>query len=64
MEAQAESRDQGKPYTIARAVDIPRSVQNFRYFAGLILHQEGRYSVHESGIAVSHTERMPHGKNA
>ncbi|KAI9591006.1 aldehyde dehydrogenase domain-containing protein [Syncephalis fuscata] len=29
----AESRDQGKPESLARLVDIPRSVRNFRYFA-------------------------------
>ncbi|KAH7969403.1 hypothetical protein HPB52_017748 [Rhipicephalus sanguineus] len=31
--AQAESRDQGKPVWLARAVDIPRAVHNFRHFA-------------------------------
>ncbi|KAI8049755.1 aldehyde dehydrogenase family 8 member A1 [Syncephalis plumigaleata] len=29
----AESRDQGKPESLAGLVDIPRSVRNFRYFA-------------------------------
>jgi acyl-CoA reductase-like NAD-dependent aldehyde dehydrogenase len=32
--AAAESRDQGKPVSLARTVDIPRVVANFRYFAG------------------------------
>ncbi|KAH9373914.1 hypothetical protein HPB48_001090 [Haemaphysalis longicornis] len=31
--AQAESRDQGKPVWLARSVDIPRAVHNFRHFA-------------------------------
>ncbi|KAL1427172.1 hypothetical protein MTO96_017680 [Rhipicephalus appendiculatus] len=31
--AQAESRDQGKPVWLARTVDIPRAVHNFRHFA-------------------------------
>jgi acyl-CoA reductase-like NAD-dependent aldehyde dehydrogenase len=31
--AAAESRDQGKPESLARLVDIPRSILNFRYFA-------------------------------
>lgn len=36
--AQAESKDNGKPVSLARAVDIPRAVSNFRFFAGAIQH--------------------------
>ena len=36
--AEAESRDQGKPVWLAKAVDIPRVVHNFRFFASGILH--------------------------
>ncbi len=36
--AQAESRDQGKPVSLSREVDIPRAVHNFRFFATAILH--------------------------
>ena len=32
--AAAESKDQGKPVSLARTVDIPRVISNFRYFAG------------------------------
>ena len=35
--AQAESQDVGKPLWLAREVDIPRTVLNFRYFSALIL---------------------------
>lgn len=35
-----ESRDQGKPITLARTVDIPRAIHNFRFFATSILHQD------------------------
>ena len=35
----AESEDQGKPISLARAVDIPRTVLNLRFFATAILHQ-------------------------
>lgn len=35
----AESRDQGKPVWLARAVDIPRACLNFRFFATAISHQ-------------------------
>lgn len=31
--AQAESKDNGKPLSLARAVDIPRASSNFRFFA-------------------------------
>ena len=36
--AQFESRDQGKPVSLAKVVDIPRAVYNFRFFATAILH--------------------------
>ncbi|MGD9690531.1 MAG: aldehyde dehydrogenase [Phycisphaerales bacterium] len=36
--ARAESRDTGKPLSLARSVDIPRSAANFRFFADAILH--------------------------
>lgn len=36
--AQAESKDNGKPVSLARAVDIPRAVSNFRFFASAIQH--------------------------
>lgn len=35
--AAAESRDNGKPITLARTVDIPRSVSNLNFFAEQIL---------------------------
>lgn len=34
----AESRDQGKPVWLAKAVDIPRLCHNFRFFASAIMH--------------------------
>lgn len=36
--AQLESQDSGKPVAVARSVDIPRAVANFRFFAGAIQH--------------------------
>jgi aminomuconate-semialdehyde/2-hydroxymuconate-6-semialdehyde dehydrogenase len=30
--AQAESRDNGKPISLAKSVDIPRAASNFRFF--------------------------------
>jgi len=34
--AALESRDTGKPISLARAIDAERSVANFRFFAGLV----------------------------
>jgi len=36
--AEAESRDQGKPVWLAKSVDIPRAVYNFRCFASAAPH--------------------------
>lgn len=36
--ALAESEDTGKPLALARSVDIPRAIQNFRFFASGLLH--------------------------
>src|SRR5262249_1240798 len=38
--ARAESIDTGKPISLARSLDIPRSIANFRFFATAILHTE------------------------
>lgn len=65
--AQAESADTGKPIGLARAVDIPRSAANFRFFATAILHGAGE--VHETdqpavGLpvrALNWTQRRPRG---
>jgi acyl-CoA reductase-like NAD-dependent aldehyde dehydrogenase len=37
--AEAESRDQGKPVSIARSLDVPRASHNFRFFAGAARHE-------------------------
>lgn len=58
--AMAESIDQGKPFQLAKSLDIPRSVYNFRYFAGLILYAQD-HKTELDGVAVSYTERMPVG---
>ena len=38
--ALAESMDTGKPFHLARTVDIPRAIANFRFFAGAIRHDK------------------------
>ena len=58
--AELESQDQGKPLSLALAVDIPRAVYNFRFFASAILHGEGRVTELD-GIAISYTRSEPVG---
>ena len=36
--AQAETLDTGKPLWLSRKIDIPRAIENFRFFASRILH--------------------------
>ena len=38
----AESKDNGKPLKLARAVDIPRAVSNFRFYASALQHFAAR----------------------
>jgi aminomuconate-semialdehyde/2-hydroxymuconate-6-semialdehyde dehydrogenase len=58
--ARAESIDTGKPIALARSVDIPRAVANFRFFATAVLHT--RSDLHETdGRAINYTLRRPRG---
>jgi aminomuconate-semialdehyde/2-hydroxymuconate-6-semialdehyde dehydrogenase len=57
--AEAESRDTGKPVTLARNVDVPRTIANFRFFAGAIRHAEDGF--HDMGGAFNYTLRKPVG---
>lgn len=58
--ARAESRDQGKPLWLARSVDIPRSIANFRFFAGAILHRQSE-AFDMDGKAMNYVHRRPIG---
>lgn len=58
--ALAECVDTGKPLTLARAVDIPRAVANFRFFATAILHTHSE-SHDTDGVALNYTLRKPLG---
>ncbi len=57
--ASLESRDQGKPVSLARAVDIPRAIANFRFFAGAIRHDHTDF--HPMSGALNYTLRRPVG---
>lgn len=59
--ARAESRDQGKPLALAREIEIPRAIHNFRYFATKILHTEEMARPNAAQNALNYTYRSPMG---
>ena len=56
----AESKDNGKPITLARHVDIPRAVSNFHFFASAIIHFSSE-SHYMEGVGINYTTRKPLG---
>src|SRR5207245_10958082 len=58
--ARAESIDTGKPLSLARTLDIPRAVANFRFFATAILHTESEAHITDN-VAFNYTTRQPRG---
>jgi len=59
--AEAESKDNGKPISLAKSVDIPRAVSNFRFFGNAITQfaSESHESVGQN--AINYTLRQPIG---
>ncbi len=58
--AELESKDTGKPISVARTVDIPRAALNFKFFATAAMHFASES--HEiPGQAMSYTLRRPVG---
>ena len=60
MLAEAESRDNGKPISLAAAVDIPRAEKNLRFYASAIQHFASE-SHEMEGEALNYTLRKPLG---
>ncbi len=58
--AEYESRDTGKPLSLAWSVDIPRAVSNFRFFADLVLDHETEEILDGQG-SVNRIIRQPLG---
>ncbi|HJW92975.1 MAG TPA: aldehyde dehydrogenase [Thermoanaerobaculia bacterium] len=58
--ARLESIDNGKTISLARRLDIPRAVLNFRFFATAILHQSSEAHPTD-GTALNYTLRQPLG---
>jgi aminomuconate-semialdehyde/2-hydroxymuconate-6-semialdehyde dehydrogenase len=62
--ALAESIDNGKPVSLARAVDIPRAVANFRFYATAAMHlanESHDTALGNGGQAINYTLRPPLG---
>src|SRR4029077_4158521 len=58
--SRAESIDTGKPISLARSMDIPRAVENFRFFATAILHTESEAHITDT-VAFNYQMRQPRG---
>jgi aminomuconate-semialdehyde/2-hydroxymuconate-6-semialdehyde dehydrogenase len=62
--ALAESIDNGKPVSLARGVDIPRAIANFRFYATAAMHTANESfdtSLAGGGRAINYTLRQPIG---
>ena len=58
--ARAESVDNGKPVSLAKTIDIPRAVSNFKFYATAAMHTASE--AHETvGQAINYTLRQPLG---
>jgi len=59
--AEAESKDNGKPIKVAKAIDIPRAASNFRFFGNAITQfaSESYESIGQN--AINYTLRQPIG---
>ncbi len=58
--AQAESVDNGKPVTLAKSIDIPRSARNFEFFADAITQFHGE-SYRSNVATLNYTDYSPLG---
>ena len=58
--ARIESRDQGKPLSLARDLEIPRAAANLRFFADAIRQDRGEF-FDLGGQGLNYTLRRPHG---
>jgi aminomuconate-semialdehyde/2-hydroxymuconate-6-semialdehyde dehydrogenase len=58
--ARIESTDSGKTLSLAKRLDIPRAVANFRFFATAILHESSEAHVTDAA-ALNYTLRQPIG---
>jgi aminomuconate-semialdehyde/2-hydroxymuconate-6-semialdehyde dehydrogenase len=58
--AEAESKDNGKPVSLAMTVDIPRAIANFEFYASASMHYASE-SHYTEGLGINYTLRRPLG---
>ncbi|MDG5492813.1 aldehyde dehydrogenase [Psychroserpens sp. SPM9] len=59
--AEAESKDNGKPISLAKAIDIPRAASNFRFFGHAITQFASESHESTGQQAINYTLRQPIG---
>lgn len=59
--AEAESKDNGKPVSLAKAIDIPRAASNFRFFGNAITQFASESHESAGQNAINYTLRQPLG---
>ncbi len=59
--AEAESKDNGKPISLAKAIDIPRAASNFRFFGNAITQFASESHESFGQNAINYTLRQPIG---
>lgn len=59
--AEAESKDNGKPISLAKVVDIPRAASNFRFFGNAITQFASESHESAGQDAINYTLRQPIG---
>jgi len=59
--AEAESKDNGKPITLAKSIDIPRAASNFRFFGHAITQFHSESHETKSEKTINYTLRHPLG---
>ena len=59
--AEAESKDNGKPISVAKTVDIPRAASNFRFFGHAITQFYSESHETKSKKTINYTLRHPIG---
>lgn len=59
--SEAESKDNGKPISLAKAVDIPRAASNFRFFGNAITQFSSESHESIGHDAINYTLRQPIG---
>ena len=58
--SELESRDTGKPLSLARSLDIPRSIYNFKFFAKHVKDFKFKREL-QNDVSINYIQRMPLG---